>query len=213
MNAKPDNLSQPGLIPRNPGARFRTILCVGFGMAWFVQPAMAHSVPSPQNSLLSGIAHPLGGLDHLLAMLAVGLWASQLGGRAIWQLPAAFLALMAVGGGIGIAGIALPGAEFMIVFSVLLLGVLIACAARFPLVSSLGVVAVFALFHGHAHGAEMGVSISAVGHGLGFTLASALLHLAGIGIGVASSRLGGRQWLRLAGCLIALCGLGILILN
>jgi urease accessory protein len=181
-------------------------------MVWFVQPAMAHSVPSPHNSLLSGVAHPLGGLDHLLAMLAVGLWAAQLGGRAIWRLPAAFLALMAVGGGIGIAGVALPGVEFMIVLSVVLLGALIACAARFPLLSGLGVVAVFALFHGHAHGAEMGASLSAVGYGSGFLLASALLHLAGIAIGVSFARLGRIPWLRVAGCLIALCGLGLFVL-
>ncbi|PWG65716.1 HupE/UreJ family protein [Spiribacter halobius] len=127
-----------------------------------------------------GFAHPLGGLDHLLAMLAVGLWAAQAGGRALWAVPASFLALMAAGGGLALAGVGLPAVELGVAGSVLAFGLLVACAARIPLGAGIALTGAFALFHGFAHGAEMAAGASAALYGGGFLAATALLHAAGM---------------------------------
>ncbi|MFU2486929.1 HupE/UreJ family protein [Thauera sp. WH-1] len=139
--------------------------------------ALAH--PGHESaSFFSGFAHPLGGLDHLLAMLAVGLVAARQSGRARWMLPAGFVLAMLAGAGLGVLGLALPAVEAGIAASVLVFGLLIALAARLPLMASLPLVAVFALFHGHAHHAEMG-GASLATYAVGFALATALLHGAG----------------------------------
>jgi urease accessory protein len=136
----------------------------------------------------SGFGHPLGGLDHLLAMMAVGLWAAQLGGRARWALPAAFLTALAAGAALGANGGVFGGLEQGIAASVLVLGLLVVTAARLPLAAGIILSAVFALFHGVAHGAEMPVDASGAVYGLGFLGATALLHAAGLGLGVFAAR-------------------------
>lgn len=167
----------------------------------------AHHLPGESNGFASGLGHPIHGLDHVLAMVAVGLWAAQLGGRAVWLVPAAFVILMTVGGALGMAGIHLPMVETGILTSVLVLGVLIAAAKRLPLVASMAVVGIFALFHGFAHGAEMPVSSSAFSYGLGFVLATALLHAAGVGLGLAMRKRATLPMIRFAGAAITVAGL------
>ncbi|MGH8726020.1 MAG: HupE/UreJ family protein [Burkholderiales bacterium] len=136
--------------------------------------------------MLAGLAHPVSGLDHVIAMLAVGVWASQLGRQALWLLPATFVLVMALGGALGAIGIALAGVEAGIVASAFALCALVACAAR-PLPGiAAALVAVFAVFHGHAHGAELPESASAFAYSLGFVTTTFLLHLSGIALGAAS---------------------------
>lgn len=174
----------------------------------FIVPSLAHAhVGIGQTGGFGhGFSHPLGGLDHLCAMLAVGLWAAQMGGRALWAVPLAFVTVMALGGILGMAGLNLPFVETGIVLSVLLLGVLIAASARLPLAASVAIVAFFAIFHGFAHGAEMPANASGFAYAAGFTFATALLHLCGIGLGVAIQRLATPQFVRFAGAAIVLVG-------
>ena len=179
-----------------------------------IVPSLAHAHVSPDHtvSVLNGLGHPLLGLDHLLAMLAVGLWAAQLGGRATWLVPATFVSLMTVGGAMGMTGFALPFAEEGVLVSVLLLGVLVAAAARLPLAVSMAMVGLFAIFHGHAHGTEMQVGISGLSYGLGFVLATAGLHACGIGLGRLAQQKAKTPLLRFAGAAIALTGLCMCLL-
>ena len=167
--------------------------------------ALAHPGSSPANGVACGFSHPLSGWDHLLAMLAIGLWAAQLGGRACWRVPAAFvsvMALSAVGGHfIGV----IPGLEQGIAASVLALGLLVACTARLPLGTSLALAGIFALFHGLAHGAEMPATSSGLAYGAGFVAATALLHLAGVGLGLGAAKFSERAT-RLIGWGIAAVG-------
>ena len=156
-----------------------------------------------------GLAHPLSGVDHLLAMLAVGLWAGQIGGRARWILPGAFVLVMAGGGWLGMTGVPLPGVEAGIAASVLLLGLLVATAAKWPLIAATPLVAAFALLHGHAHGTEFPAAASAVGYVGGFVAATAALHAVGLAISALASGQGRAVWLRLGGAGIALAGLVI----
>ena len=151
-------------------------------------PAFAHLDPAAHGSLMAGVSHPLFGADHILAMVAVGIWASQIGGRALWAVPAAFVGMMAVGYGLAVAGIGMPFVEPAILASVIGLGLLVAAAIRLPVAASAAVVAVFALFHGHAHGGELG-SAGALSFGIGFVLATAALHGLGIGLGMITSRI------------------------
>jgi urease accessory protein len=169
--------------------------------------AFAHVGVNPVHDLLHGLEHPLTGLDHICAMFAVGLWAAQRGGRAIWSLPLAFLLVMTVGSVLGIAGIILPFVEQQIVLSVILLGVLIAAALRLPMPISILTVGLFALAHGNAHGAELQASAAAVPYVLGFLTSTALLHAAGIAFGLAMRRAQATQFVHLAGVTIAACGL------
>lgn len=139
--------------------------------------ALAH--PGHESvSFFTGFAHPLGGLDHLLAMLAVGLYAARQSGATRWTLPAGFVLAMLLGAGLGALGVGLPAVEAGIAASVLVFGLLIAFAVRMAPAASLPLVAVFALFHGHAHHAEMG-GANLVTYAAGFALATALLHGAG----------------------------------
>jgi urease accessory protein len=168
--------------------------------------AYAHIGVGEAGGFMRGLAHPASGLDHVCAMLAVGLWAAQMGGRAVWIVPLTFVGVMVLGGVLPMLGISLPFVEQGIVLSVLLLGVLIAAAVRLPLWLSSSIVALFALWHGHAHGAEMPESASAIRYMLGFVLATASLHVAGIAFGLAMQRLARERVARLAGMSIALCG-------
>ncbi len=152
----------------------------------FLLPSLAQAhpgIPGHTHGFDNGLFHPLTGLDHICAMIAVGLWAAQRGGRALWLVPLTFVSVMAFGGALGMSGIALPFVETGIVASVLILGVLIAAAVRLPLMASAAMVGLFALFHGFAHGAEMPDTASGLVYGIGFIAATAILHLCGIGLG------------------------------
>jgi urease accessory protein len=153
-----------------------------------------------------GVSHPLRGVDHILAMVSVGLWAAQFDGRARWVIPASFVLAMALGGLVGAMGILVPFVESGIVLSVLVLGVLAAAAARLPLFVSVLIAGMFAIFHGHAHGAEMPSNASGLGYGVGFVLATAFLHAFGIGVGLLARGLGHGNLARISGGLIAMSG-------
>lgn len=170
-------------------------------------PAFAHLNPEEHGSFMAGLSHPLFGLDHILVMVAVGLWAAQIGGKALWGVPAAFVSTMAIGFGLAVAGIGLPFVEPAILASVVALGLLVAMAVKLDTVASAAIVAVFALFHGHAHGGELGTA-GALEFGVGFVAATALLHVAGIGLGLGIARLSaGAIAARVIGGLTALAGL------
>lgn len=175
-------------------------------------PAFAHLDPAAHGSFMAGVSHPLFGTDHILAMVAVGLWASQIasgsGNRsALWLIPTTFVGTMALGYAAAVGGIGLPFVEPAILASVVALGLLVAMAVRLPVAASAAVVGIFALFHGHAHGGELGAA-GALQFGIGFVVATALLHLAGIAIGLGIGRI--TPWIaRLAGALTALAGLSL----
>lgn len=145
-------------------------------------PAFAH-VGVHADGAASGILHPLSGLDHVLAMVAVGLFAARLGGRAMWAVPASFVGVMVLGGALGYVGFQLPYVEHIIALSVIGMGVLLAFDIRLPVPAAMALVGGFALFHGHAHGAEGAALPSFAGYATGFVAATTLLHLAGIGLG------------------------------
>jgi urease accessory protein len=169
--------------------------------------AQAHpGMPGHTHGLGNGLAHPFTGLDHICAMIAVGLWASQRGGRAVWLVPLTFVSVMALGGLLGVTGVPVPFVETGILISVLVLGVLIAAAVRLPLAASMTIVGLFALFHGLAHGAEMPATASGFAYGIGFVIATACLHLCGIGLGLSAQRFGSARLVRYAGSAIAACG-------
>lgn len=169
-------------------------------------PAFAHLNPEEHGSFMAGFSHPLFGLDHILVMVAVGLWAAQIGGKALWGVPAAFVATMAIGFGLAVSGVDLPFVEPAILASVVALGLLVAMAVKLDTAVAAAIVAVFALFHGHAHGGELGTA-GTVSFGIGFVVATALLHIAGIGLGLGIARLsGGAIAARIIGGLTALAG-------
>ena len=171
-------------------------------------PSMAHAhvVAGEAGGLLHGLAHPFSGFDHLCAMLAVGLWAAQMGGQAIWRVPLTFVSVMALGGLLGMAAVPVPFVETGIVMSLLVLGVLITAAVCLPLLASAVIVGVFAIFHGYAHGAEMPQSASGLGYALGFMLATASLHGVGIASALFVNSMGRDKLVRYAGALVMFCG-------
>ena len=178
-----------------------------FAICFLPIPAFAHTGVGQTSGFIAGFSHPIGGADHLLAMIAVGLWAAQMGGRAVWVVPSTFVSMMIVGGVLGMSGVPVPYIEEGILVSVLVLGVLIAGAFRLPLVISGILVGVFAVFHGHAHGAEMPVAIGAISYSAGFVLATALLHVVGILSGIGLQKLNVDKVTRFAGCAIAASGI------
>lgn len=162
----------------------------------------AHAGTGTASGLWVGISHPFSGLDHLLAMVAVGIWAAQSGGRSVWVIPATFVSLMLGGGAAALAGWPLPCVEQGISVSLLVLGLLIASACRMNVWVSTIIVGFFAVFHGHTHGAEIPLASGALIYSAGFALASALLH----GLGIGGALLIRQQLSRLAGIAIALSG-------
>ena len=169
--------------------------------------AQAHpGLPGHTHGFTNGLLHPLTGLDHICAMVAVGLWAAQGGGRALWLVPTTFVSIMIVGGALGMGKVGIPYVEQGIAASVLVLGIFIAAAVRLPLAASMAIVGLFALFHGYAHGAEMPATASGFAYGIGFVLATASLHLCGIGIGLFAKRFTTTQLVRYLGGGIAACG-------
>lgn len=161
-------------------------------------------------SFLAGLSHPVSGADHMLAMIAVGLWAAQAGGRAIWAMPTTFVGSMVAGGAIGAAGLPFPAVEPMILTSILLLGAVVALAARIPLTRALPLLALFGAAHGWAHGAE-GPSTGLIAFAAGFAGMTAALHGLGLGLGLALQRLAGMRLTRLAGGVTAAAGLALAI--
>ncbi len=175
-------------------------------------PAFAHLNPEEHGSFMAGFSHPLFGADHILVMVAVGIWATQIAAskdnkNALFIVPAAFVGTMAVGFLLALGGIELPFVEPAILASVIALGLLVAMATRVPVSVAASIVGVFALFHGHAHGGELG-SAGALQFGVGFVIATALLHVAGIALGMGVAKLG-TVAARIVGGLTALAGLSL----
>ncbi len=194
--------------PSPSASRFALLL----GLAAAISPglALAHAGHGEQASLMAGLLHPLTGIDHLLAMLAVGLWAAQLRNRAAWVLPALFPAAMVGGAALAVGGIALPAIEPLIALSVIVLGAAVMARVTVPLAASSALVAVFAVAHGYAHGAELPAGASAAGYAAGFIATTVGLHLAGLAIGLADQRRRGTL-VRIGGTAIAASGLALLL--
>jgi urease accessory protein len=169
-------------------------------------PAFAHAGHEGLGGYFDGFMHPLLGPDHLVAMVAVGLWGALLGGSAIWQLPIAFPLVMAFGGMLGIMGVPLPAVEAGIAASAIVLGLMVALAVRPPLGVAFALIGAFAIFHGYAHGRELPDGVNAVAFAVGFVIATGLLHLTGIALGLAARWPAGRLAVRTAGGAIALVG-------
>ena len=173
--------------------------------------AFAHPSPTPHvHGLMAGIAHPFTGIDHLLAMISVGLWASQKGGRALLLWPAAFVAAMIVGGALGMNGLMLPLVEPAIAASLLVLGVMIASATSLPAGLGAAIIALFGLFHGNAHGLEAGGAAST--YAVGFTLSTMTLLALGLALGLGARRLQARVAVRVAAGLVAITGAALFVL-
>jgi len=174
--------------------------------AGFAAPAVAHTGGGFAGGFTGGFAHPIFGPDHVVAMVAVGLWGAFLGPPAIWLLPIVFPLVMAFGGVLAILGVALPGVEIGIAVSAVVLGLMVALAVQPPLWIAVVLVGAFAIFHGHAHGAELPPGADALAYSVGFVVATGLLHLAGVSFGLLSRWPAGRLAVRLAGGAIALAG-------
>jgi urease accessory protein len=179
-------------------------------MAVLATPALAHSGEGLAGGFIGGLSHPILGIDHLIVMIAVGLWGTMLGAPAIWLLPMAFPLVMAGGGVIGILGIPIPGVEIAIATSAVVFGLMIAFALRPPLWGAVVMVGAFAIFHGHAHGAELPPGADAAAYSAGFVIATGLLHLAGIAFGLLVRWPLGRIAVRAGGAAIALAGIAFL---
>jgi urease accessory protein len=169
-------------------------------------PAAAHEGDAAGGGLIAGFTHPIFGWDHVAAMVAVGLWGAFLGVPAIWALPVAFPLVMAAGGALALNGVTLPAVEIGIAASALVIGLMVALAQRPPLVIAAAIVAIFAIFHGHAHGAEMPTAASPLAYAVGFVIATGLLHLAGIAFGMLTRVPNGALAVRAGGGLIAIAG-------
>ena len=168
--------------------------------------AFAHPQKGEAVGFLTGFRHPISGLDHVLAMVAVGLWGAQLGAPAIWLLPVAFPMVMALGGMLGLMGVPIPGIEYGIALSAILLGAAVMFELRPPLGVAAALVGFFAIFHGHAHGTELPPGQSALLYSIGFVIATGCLHALGIGIGTVHRWGWGQKALRVAGALVAVGG-------
>jgi urease accessory protein len=175
-----------------------------------VAPAFAHLDPAEHGSFMAGISHPMFGLDHILAMVAVGLWAALLGGRAVWLVPTAFVGTMMAGFAVALAGFGLPFVEPVIAASVVVLGLLALVALQVPARIGMVIVGFFAFFHGYAHGGELGEA-GALSFCIGFAISTAFLHALGVAIGLGMGRIAGgstgRSVTRIAGGLTALGGI------
>lgn len=171
-----------------------------------IPAASAHVGPGAGHHLTHGLAHPFLGWDHLLAMLAVGLWAAQQGGRALWLFPAGFVGALAAGLLLGAMGLGLPAAAFGVAISAVLIGLFMATTFRFPLGCGVMIVALLGLCHGHAHGAALPAAAPMLTYGLGLTLATAGLHALGVALGQLPQAVGQARWLQVTGCLLAVFG-------
>jgi len=180
---------------------------VAASLAALAPGAFAHVQSGQAAGFVTGFLHPVSGLDHVLAMVAVGLWGAQLGAPAIWVLPITFPIVMALGGFLGLLGVPLPGVEVGIAASAILLGAAVMTERRPPLYAAAALVGFFAVFHGHAHGTELPLGQSALLYSLGFVMATGCLHAIGIAIGAIHRWPTGRIALRIAGGGVGLAGL------
>ena len=177
-----------------------------FAIMLCAQAAHAHVQKGEAAGFVSGFLHPISGLDHVLAMVAVGLWGAQLGAPAVWLLPVAFPMVMAMGGMLGLLGVHLPGIEFGIAASAILLGVAVLSEARPPIALAAALVGFFAIFHGYAHGTELPAGQSGLLYSMGFVIATGCLHGVGITIGTVHRWGWGQKLLRVAGAGVAMAG-------
>lgn len=173
-------------------------------------PAMAHEGTGLAGGFLSGLKHPVLGPDHVVAMVAVGLWGAILGSPAIWVLPLVFPLVMAFGGALGVLGVPIPAVEVGIAASGLVLGLMVALWIRAPLWIAAVIVGIFAIFHGHAHGTELPNAANAFAYAIGFVISTGVLHMVGIGLGALHKLPKGDLAIRGAGGLIALAGAAFL---
>jgi urease accessory protein len=176
------------------------------GLVLLPHYAWAHVSSGETGGFLTGIQHPVSGLDHVIAMLAVGLWGAQLGAPAVWILPVVFPMMMAMGGTLGLMGIPLPGVEVGIAVSAVVLGIMVLAEARLKIQLAMVIVAFFAVFHGHAHGTELPAGQSGLLYSIGFVAATGLLHGTGIAVGIIHRWQAGRLALRGAGSLVCASG-------
>lgn len=190
----------PGKAPARVLAPLLLVLC-------HAQAAEAHVHKGEEVSFLSGFSHPISGLDHVVAMVAVGLWGAQLGAPAIWILPVAFPLVMAFGGMLGLLGVPLPGTELGIAASAIMLGAAVMLQLRPPLALAALLVGFFAIFHGYAHGSELPAGENGLLYSLGFVIATGCLHAVGITIGLVNRGTWGQRAMRFAGATIALTGI------
>ncbi len=190
--------------------KLKAIAVATFGLAGAATPALAHTGHGDTHGFIHGFMHPVGGLDHVLAMVAVGLFAARLGGRAQWAVPAAFVALMAAGGALGMNGVSVPHVETGIALSVVVFGLVLAAGVAPPLGLAAGLAGFFAIFHGHAHGAELPAGASGAAYAAGFLIATATLHVAGVALGVGAARLASVRTIRIGGAAMAAAGVGLL---
>jgi urease accessory protein len=184
-------------------------------IAFLPVAASAHVGVGDTHGFVHGFSHPLGGIDHVLAMVAVGLLAAQIGGRALWLLPLTFVSVMALAGIAGMADVKLPFVEIGIGLSVVVLSLAVAFQLTMPMLVAMSLVGFFAIFHGHAHGAEMPESVSGLAYGLGFICATALLHAIGVGLGLAVGKVGqvyNPRIVQIGGGSMAVAGVANLIL-
>lgn len=181
-------------------------LGLGIALALGASAAAAHTSEGVTGGLVSGFTHPILGWDHVIAMVAVGLWGAFLGMPAIWILPVVFPLVMAFGGALGVAGVPIPAVETGIALSGVVLGLLIALAVRAPLWVAAVIVGVFAVFHGHAHGTELPDAANPYAYAVGFVVGTGVLHLAGIALGFLTNLSWGRYAIRAAGLVIAAIG-------
>jgi urease accessory protein len=193
--------------------RLPRLALLSLALAALPTAAFAHTGVGDTSGFAHGFMHPTGGLDHVLAMVAVGLLAARLGGRALWLVPLSFVSMMVLGGVAGASGISLPFVEMGISGSILVLGFVIALGRQLPTVLAMTLVGFFGIFHGHAHGTEMPVDVQGFAYGAGFVLATTLLHAAGLALGIGADRLAG-SWsaraARVAGGAMAAAGAGIM---
>lgn len=205
MNREPESTSFRAL-------RLANLVVPVLAVAWaMTSTSMAHVGDGAVGGFASGLAHPVFGLDHLLAMLAVGIWGAQMGGRRVWTLPVTFPLIMALGGIAGMAGLSLPHVETGIALSVLALGLAIAFAWKPFEPVALALIAVFAVFHGYAHGAELPEAADPAAYAVGFVLATGAIHVAGIGIGLLVGSLFSGRISRAFGAAIAASGVYFLL--
>ena len=186
-------------------------LCGAFALALGADAASAHTGVGLAGGFASGFMHPLLGWDHVVAMIAVGLWGAFLGAPAIWVLPVTFPLVMTIGGALGVMGVPLPGVEIGIALSAIVLGAMVAFAARPPLWVAAILVAAFAVFHGHAHGVELPSAADPIAYSLGFVVATGLLHLAGIAIGLVVRWRHGKRLVQACGVAISIAGVVFLL--
>jgi len=195
-------------MKRRTNIEVRWVVLAAFALG-LLNPAAVHAHPQTGSAtgFMSGFEHPLSGWDHILAMVAVGLWGAQLGAPAVWALPVAFPMAMAFGGMLGLMGVPLPGVEMGIAVSALVLGAAVLAESRPPLWLAGIIVGFFALFHGHAHGTELPPGSSGLLYSIGFVVATGTLHGCGILLGLFHHWRGGQALIRTAGAVVAVGGM------